>query len=31
MSELLDQPVETLQGEETTLGALTGGRPRAAW
>ena len=28
MSELLDQPVETLQGEPTTLGALTGGAPR---
>ena len=27
MSELLEQPVETLQGEPTTLGALTGGRP----
>jgi glutathione peroxidase len=27
MSELLDQPIATLQGEPTTLGALTGGRP----
>src|SRR5947209_1400586 len=27
MSELLEQPVETLQAEPTTLGALTGGRP----
>src|SRR5207302_3314809 len=27
MSDLLEQPVETLQGEPTTLGALTGGRP----
>jgi glutathione peroxidase len=27
MSDLLDQPVETLRGEPTTLGALTGGRP----
>ncbi len=27
MSDLLDQPVTTLQGEPTTLGALTGGRP----
>ncbi|HEV7870165.1 MAG: putative glutathione peroxidase [Modestobacter sp.] len=26
MSDLLDSPVTTLQGEETTLGALTGGR-----
>jgi len=26
MSDLLDLPVTTLQGEETTLGALTGGR-----
>src|SRR5437763_15575211 len=27
MSELLEQPVETLQGEPTTLGEVTGGRP----
>jgi glutathione peroxidase len=27
MSDLLDAPVTTLQGEQTTLGALTGGRP----
>ncbi len=27
MSELLDQPLSTLRGEPTTLGALTGGRP----
>ena len=27
MSDLLEQPVETLQGEATTLGALTGGGP----
>lgn len=27
MSDLLDLPVSTLQGEDTTLGALTGGRP----
>jgi glutathione peroxidase len=27
MSDLLAQPVETLQGESTTLGALTGARP----
>jgi glutathione peroxidase len=27
MSELLDLPVTTLQGEPTTLGALTGGAP----
>jgi glutathione peroxidase len=27
MSDLLDQPVETLQGEATTLGALTGAGP----
>jgi glutathione peroxidase len=27
MSELLDLPVATLQGEPTTLGALTGGKP----
>ena len=27
MSDLLDVPVTTLQGEETTLGALTGGAP----
>ncbi|MGY1811453.1 glutathione peroxidase [Blastococcus sp. SYSU D00820] len=27
MSDLLDQPVSTLQGEPTTFGALTGGRP----
>ena len=27
MSDLLDQPVQTLAGEATTLGALTGGRP----
>jgi glutathione peroxidase len=26
MSDLLDQPVTTLQGEETTLGTLTAGR-----
>src|ERR671932_2271630 len=26
MSDLLEQPVETLQGEPTTLGAVTGGR-----
>jgi glutathione peroxidase len=27
VSDLLDQPVATLQGEPTTLGALTGGGP----
>ena len=27
MRDLLDQPVTTLQGQPTTLGALTGGRP----
>ncbi len=27
MSDLLDLPVTTLQGEDTTLGALTGSRP----
>ena len=27
MSDLLDLPVTTLSGEDTTLGALTGGRP----
>jgi glutathione peroxidase len=27
VSDLLDLPVSTLQGEDTTLGALTGGRP----
>jgi glutathione peroxidase len=27
MSDLLDAPVTTLQGERTTFGALTGGRP----
>jgi glutathione peroxidase len=27
MTDLLDQPIATLQGEPTTLGALTGGRP----
>ena len=27
MSDLLDQPLPTLQGDPTTLGALTGGRP----
>ncbi len=27
MNELLDQPLSTLRGEPTTLGALTGGRP----
>jgi glutathione peroxidase len=27
MSDLLDQPLSTLSGEPTTLGALTGGRP----
>jgi glutathione peroxidase len=27
MSDLLDVPVTTLQGEPTTFGALTGGRP----
>ena len=27
MTDLLDLPVATLQGEDTTLGALTGGRP----
>ncbi|RBY97005.1 glutathione peroxidase [Blastococcus sp. TF02-8] len=27
MSDLLDVPVSTLQGEPTTFGALTGGRP----
>ena len=27
MSNLLDQPIATLQGETTTLGALTGGAP----
>jgi glutathione peroxidase len=27
MSDLLDQPLATLHGEPTTLGALTGGRP----
>jgi glutathione peroxidase len=27
MSDLLDVPVRTLSGEETTLGALTGGAP----
>jgi glutathione peroxidase len=27
MSDLLDAPVTTLQGDETTFGALTGGRP----
>ena len=27
MSDLLDAPVTTLQGEATTFGALTGGRP----
>ena len=27
MTDLLDLPVATLQGEGTTLGALTGGRP----
>jgi len=27
VSDLLDSPVSTLQGEPTTLGALTGGRP----
>ena len=27
MSDLLDLPVSTLQGEDTTLGALTGRRP----
>jgi glutathione peroxidase len=27
MTDLLDQPIATLAGEPTTLGALTGGRP----
>ena len=27
MTDLLDQPIATLRGEPTTLGALTGGRP----
>src|SRR3954469_22194543 len=27
MSDLLDAPVTTLQGEQTTFGALTGGKP----
>ena len=27
MSDLLDTPVRTLSGEETTFGALTGGKP----
>jgi glutathione peroxidase len=27
MTDLLDQPIATLQGEPTTLGALTGGNP----
>jgi glutathione peroxidase len=27
MSDLLDESVTTLQGEQTTLGALTGGKP----
>ena len=27
MTDLLDQPIATLQGEPTTLGTLTGGRP----
>jgi glutathione peroxidase len=27
MSDLLDAPVTTLQGEATTFGALTGGKP----
>jgi glutathione peroxidase len=27
MTDLLDQPIATLQGEPTTLGALTGSRP----
>jgi glutathione peroxidase len=27
MTDLLEQPIATLQGEPTTLGALTGGKP----